>query len=149
MKSLSRTILIAAALAATSPMLMGGCTTLDTINENEQAVRSAINISTLATIEQSTDRAATAAKILKAAKDAKQWIDFEGISAQEVVVRSRARIAQSDLELSQKAALSLLVDIAEAKIADAISQGRLDAEQTVTVNKLLDWIIQSATAYAA
>ncbi len=148
MNTLTKKIIAIAAIAVSSLMLMGGCATLDTINQNEAVARSEINIATLAAIVQSSDRAATAKGVVTAAEDAKRWIDVDGVSIKDAAAKVRVRIAQSDMELSRKAVLNLLVDLAETKIDDAIKAGKLSADQLVTVNKLLDWVIQSAQAYA-
>lgn len=130
-------------------LLISGCAALRVVDTDQQNARSVVDIVTLAAIEQATDRQVTARKIIQAAEDARTWIDFDGVTIEDLVVKARARLAVSDLELSSKAALTLLITRLESSITEKVGAGLLDPDAKVTVNRLLDWIVVSAQAYAS
>ena len=125
--------------------ILAGCSTLE-----KQPVASALVIqsATLYSIEQSSDRAETARRIIAAAEDAKKLMDFEGVTVDELVAKTRARLAQSDRPLSEKAALNALLVVADQYIRDKINAGVINPQDKLTVNSVLDAIINSAKAYA-
>ena len=124
------------------------CGVLDAVQDNQAGARAIVEIATLAAIEQSSDRAATARRVIQAAEDARTWLDFDGVTLDELAFKARERIASSSLELSSKASLNLLVGMLEDEISARVADRTLDYEATVTVNCMLDWIITSAQAYA-
>lgn len=128
--------------------LLAGCGVLQTINENEMVARDAMTIVTYAAIEQSNDRPHTARDIVAAAKDAKTWLDLDGVTIEELASKARQRIAESDRELSEKAGFTLLLNRADAELKKRISEGALDPNAKVTVNAVLDWVIDAAAVYA-
>ena len=140
----AKILVICAAVAA-----VAGCGVLQTISDNEMVARDAITIVTYAAIEQSSDRADTASDIVAAAKDMKTWIDFDGVTIEELANKLRQRIAASDRELSEKAGLTLLLNRAEAELKKRVSEGVLDPNAKVTVNAVLDWVIDAASVYAS
>lgn len=135
-------------VAVAAAMLLSACGTLQTIGENDTVARDALTIVTYAAIEQSNDRADMARDIVAVAKDAKTWIDFDGVTINELADKARQRLAQSDRELSEKAGLTLLLNRAEALLKKRISEGVLDPNAKVTVNAVLDWVIDAASVYA-
>jgi outer membrane murein-binding lipoprotein Lpp len=140
------TVLFAALVGAFASL--AGCSSFDTLDEHETGARMVVEVATLAAIERSSDRAATANRVIAAATDARAWIDFDGVTLEELAAKARTRIAGSDLELSEKAGLNALVTILQEEISANIEAGALDPQTKVTVNRLLDWVVASAQAYA-
>ena len=128
-------------------LMLSACSVLDVVDDHEMGARALVDIATLAAIERSSDRPATALRVIQAAEDARTWLDFEGVTLNELATTARARIATSDLELSGKVALNALVDILAFEISTRVEAGLLDAEAKITVNRMLDWVIRSAQAY--
>jgi hypothetical protein len=140
------TVLAAALIGAV--VSLAGCSTLDSLDEHETGARMVVEVATLAAIERSSDRAATATRVIAAATDAKAWLDFDGVTLEQLAAQARQRIAGSDLELSEKAALNVFVNILQEEISANIEAGALDPQTKVTVNRVLEWVVASAQAYA-
>jgi hypothetical protein len=127
-------------------LILSACGTLGAIGESGSAL-AAINISTLAAIENSSDRVKTAREIIDAALQAKSALET-GATFATLVAQTRVRIAHSDAELSQKAALHLLLDRLTREVEQRISAGTIDPDEHTSVNLLLDAVIAAARAYA-
>lgn len=132
-------------IAALAAVMIAGCATVE---KHQIASSVVIQGLTLKAIEESSDRSEKANEILEAAEAARVMLDLEGVTLDQLTLKMRRRIAQSDSELSEKLALNALVDAAEDLIAKRINDGLLDPQAKVTVNQVLDWIIGAAEAYA-
>lgn len=136
------------AVLAAALGLLFGCSTVSSIGQSDTGARVVVEIATLATIEQSNDRAVTAQRIIQAATDLQSWFDADGVTVEDLATEARVRIVASDLELSQKAALDALVTILAAEISARVSAGVLDPATRLTVNTMLGWVATAARAYA-
>lgn len=127
---------------------LAGCTSLSSLGQSDAAARTLIEIATMAAIEQSHDRVATATEVARAANEAKSWLDLSGVTMTELAAKARERIAASKAELSEKAALNALVNVIEAQVSAQVTTGAIDPQVRVRLNTVLDWIIGAARAYA-
>ena len=127
---------------------LAACTTMQSTDGQEATARTLVEISTMVAIEKSSDREATAAKIVTAAGEAKALVDVSGVSLDQVAQKARERIAASNADLSEKAALNALVNMIAAEFSQQLATGAISPEVSVRVNKLLDWIIGAARSYA-
>lgn len=136
-------------LAIAATVALSACGSLQTTVES-QSTADALMIATLYAIEQSADREAEARKIIREAENAKAELAnaSDAVTADRLIAEARARIAQSDGDLSKKAALNLLLDRLDDRIRALIRGGAIDPAALVTINKLLDVVINAATAYA-
>lgn len=98
-------------------------------------------------IEQSKDPAALAARIVKAANDAKTFIDFNELSPTELQVVLLERLDKSDLGPADKLLLSGLVTAGVAELQRRIEVGQIPAEVTLTANRLLSLVATAASVY--
>jgi|HigsolmetaAR206D_1030411.scaffolds.fasta_scaffold00654_22 hypothetical protein len=128
-------------------VLIAACSAVQTIAESNGA-RDAIQIATLFAIEQSSDRKAAAREIISEAENAKSAVELFGAPVDELIDRARSRIAASSAELSTKAALHLLLNRAESELRKRIDEGDISINERVRINRVLDWIIEAASAYA-
>lgn len=136
-------VLIVAALT----VLLAGCGLPKTIVQSE-GLSDALDIAILYAIEQSGDRQTTAREIIEEAEELRTFIDFSAVTLEQIVDKARQRIAQSDKEFSEKAALNLVLKRAKRAISDKVSAGELSPDDKLTVNRLLDAIVASAQLYA-
>jgi hypothetical protein len=144
MRTAQQFLIVVAALIATS-----GCSTMQSIVKDDTGLLSdAITISTLAAIESSSDRVQTANEIIEAAQEAMSALESSGTTVATLVAQARFRIAHSNAELSQKAALHALINRLERELGKRVSDGVLNPTDRASVNELLEIVIAAARAYA-
>lgn len=138
-------ILIAAVMA----VALGGCASLDTSGASEKLI---VQAGTMKFIEAGGDapveRAAKAARIAKAAEQARVWLDTDGVMIADLQVAMLERIAAADLQPSDKLLASALVEVVVAELNVRIGEGVISPEKRATVNAVLGWVEQAASFYA-
>lgn len=137
-----RNIFIAAVLA----VALAGCASFNTSGASEKLI---VQAATMKFIESSDDRAGKAARIARAADQARVWLDTDGVTVADLQVAMLERIAAADLEPSDKLLASALVDVLVAELNVRIGQGVISPEKRATVNAVLGWVEQAASFYAS
>jgi outer membrane PBP1 activator LpoA protein len=136
-----RTI-VPAALAA---IILTGCATGGGSGATEKLV---VQAATMKFIESSDDRAAKAARIAKAADQARVWLDTDGVTIADLQTAMLERIAAADLEPSDKLLASALVEVVVSELNVRIGAGVISPEKRATVNAVLAWVEQAASFYS-
>lgn len=138
-------ILIAAVMA----IALTGCASLGTSPASEKLV---VQIGVMKFIEGGSDapqeRAAKAARIVKAAAEARIWLDTDGVTIADLQSAMLTRIAAADLEPSDKLLASALVEVVVSELNVRIGEGVISADKRATVNAVLGWVEQAASFYA-
>lgn len=139
-------ILIAAVMA----VALSACSTLGTSPATEKLI---VQAGVMKFIEGGSDapqeRSAKAARIVKAAAQARIWLDTDGVSIADLQGAMLERIASADLEPSDKVLASALVEVVVAELNVRIGEGVISPEKRATVNEVLSWITTAASFYAA
>lgn len=132
-------------LAIVMAVALTGCATLGSGSAAEKLV---VQVATMKFIEAGDDRAAKAARIVKAAAQARVWLDTDGVTIADLHSAMMARIASADLEPSDKLLAAALVDVVAAELDTRIGAGVISPEKRATVNAVLSWVEQAASFYA-
>lgn len=141
----ARPLMLAVLLAISAPVvLLQGCASVNTQSATQKLV---VQAATMKFIEASDDRAAKAKRIVDAADQAKIWLDMDGVSIADLQAAMSQRIAESDLEPSDKLLASALVEVIVADLDARIGAGVLSPESRATVNTVLGWVEQAAGFY--
>lgn len=136
-----RSIIIAAIAAIT----LSACATGSGSNASEKLI---VQAATMKFIESSDDRAAKATRIVKAADQARVWLDSDGVTIADLQVAMLERIAAADLEPSDKLLASALVEVVVAELNVRIGDGIISPDKRATVNAVLTWVEQAASFYS-
>lgn len=136
-----RKIILAAAAAIVA---LTGCASFNTSGTSEKLI---VQAATMKFIESSDDRASKAARIARAADQARVWLDTDGVTIADLQVAMLERIAAADLEPSDKLLASALVDVVVAELNVRIGQGVISPDNRATVNAVLSWVEQAAGFY--
>lgn len=136
-----RNIIIAA--VATS-LILSGCATGGGSSASEKLI---VQAATMKFIEASTDRSAKAARIARAADQARVWLDTDGVTIADLQAAMLERIAAADLEPSDKLLASALVEVVVTELNVRIGDGVISSEKRATVNAVLAWVEQAASFY--
>jgi hypothetical protein len=99
------------------------------------------------TIEQSSDPAKLATRVVRAAEDAKILIDLKPLTPAELQVVLLERLAKSDLSPADKLLLSALVSSGVSYLAQRIEAGNLPEDFKLTANRLLSLVSAAAGVY--
>lgn len=131
-------------LAIVMAVALTGCATLGSGSATEKLV---VQVATMKFIEAGDDRAAKAARIVKAAAQARVWLDMDGVTIADLHAAMMARINGADLEPSDKLLAAALVDVVAAELDARIGDGIISPEKRATVNSVLAWVEQAAGFY--
>ena len=138
--------MLALLLAVALPIAaLTGCASLGTSSATEKLV---VQAATMKFIESSGDRATKASRIVKAAAQARVWLDTDGVTIADLQVAMLDRIAAADLEPSDKLLASALVEVVVTELNARIGEGIISPEKRATVNAVLTWVEQAASFYA-
>lgn len=133
------------ALLAVVILALAGCASFSGSSAAEKLI---VQVATMKFIESGEDRAAKAARIVKAAAQARVWLDTDGVTIADLHSAMMARIASADLEPSDKLLAAALVDVVAAELDVRIGAGVISPEKRATVNAVLSWVEQAASFYA-
>lgn len=135
-------------LAAVLAVALSGCASFGTSSATEKLI---VQAGVMKFIEGGSDapaeRAAKAARIVRAADQARIWIDTDGVTAGDLHAAMIERIAAADLEPSDKLLASALVEVVVAELNIRIGEGVISPEKRATVNSVLAWVEQAAGFY--
>lgn len=136
-------------IAAVMAVALSACASLGTSPAGEKLI---VQAGVMKFIEGGSDapqeRASKAARIVKAAAQARIWLDMDGVSIADLQVAMLERIASADLEPSDKLLASALVEVVVTEINVRIGEGVISPEKRATVNAVLSWVEQAASFYA-
>jgi hypothetical protein len=136
-------------IAALLAVALSGCASFNTSGASEKLI---VQAGTMKFIEAGSDapqeRAGKAARIVKAAAQARIWLDTDGVSIADLQVAMLERIASADLAPSDKLLASALVEVVVAELNVRIGEGVISPEKRATVNSVLGWVEQAASFYA-
>lgn len=137
-----RLIVLAAALA-----VLSGCATTP---QGERVERLGLQLLVMnRVIEQAPDRVAKSKEILASIAELRTFLDFEEVSVNDLRAAMLKRIADRDLEPSERLiALELTEEIATF-VEGRVGQGVLSPEHKVTVNKVLGYVEAAALVYVS
>src|SRR5690606_13156662 len=107
-----------------------------------------VQVATMKFIESGDDRASKAVRIVRAAAQARVWLDMDGVTIADLRAAMMARINGADLEPSDKLLAAALVDVVAAELDVRIGAGVISPEKRATVNAVLAWVEQAASFYA-
>lgn len=141
----ARPLALALLLAVAVPItVLSGCASLGASSATEKLI---VQAATMKFIESSDDRAAKASRIVKAAAQARVWLDTDGVTVADLQAAMVERIAAADLEPSDKLLASALVEVVVAELNVRIGEGVISADKRATVNAVLAWVEQAASFY--
>src|SRR5690606_22320719 len=132
-------------LAVMATVVLSGCASFGTSGATEKLI---VQAATMKFIESSDDRAGKAARIVKAAAQARVWLDADGVTVADLHGAMIERIAGADLDPSDKLLAAALVDVVVAEINVRIGEGIISPDKRATVNAVLAWVEQAASFYA-
>jgi glutathione S-transferase len=132
-------------ILAMMAVALTGCATLGSGSASEKLV---VQVATMKFIEAGDDRAAKAARIVKAAAQARVWLDMDGVTIADLHAAMMARINGAELEPSDKLLAAALVDVVVSELNVRIGNGIISPEKRATVNAVLSWVEQAASFYA-
>lgn len=130
-----------AIIAALAAIILAGCAT------NGAGEKLVVQAATMKFVESSDDRAANAARIVRASAQARVWLDTDGVTIADLHAAMVERIALADLEPSDKLLAVALVDMVVAELDVRIGDGIISPEKRATVNAVLAWVEQAAGFY--
>jgi uncharacterized protein YceK len=131
-------------VAAVMAVALSGCASFGTSDTSEKLI---VQAATMKFIESSDDRAGKAARIARAADQARVWLDTDGVTVADLQTAMLERIAAADLEPSDKLLASALVEVVVAELNVRIGEGIISADKRATVNAVLGWVEQAAGFY--
>lgn len=142
--------LIAAAAIAVI-LIMKGCGTLSTADDDIR-VQLAIQVGTGKFIEAAGKdeavRADRAMKVQKLAQDGQSWLKVgETTTMAELKSAVLTRIAESDLQPSDKLLANALANYLASEVQERVDDGVLSAEEVESVNNILQLVEGAASIY--
>jgi uncharacterized protein YceK len=133
-------------LAVLVTVVLSGCASFGTSGATEKLI---VQAATMKFIESSDDRAGKAVRIVRAADQARIWLDTDGVTIADLQSAMMARINAADLEPSDKLLAAALVDVVAAELDVRIGAGVISPDKRATVNAVLAWVEQAASFYAS
>lgn len=134
--------------ATVMAVALSGCASLGTSPAAEKLI---VQAGVMKFIEAGSDapaeRAAKAARIVRAADQARIWLDTDGVTVADLHGAMIERIRSADLEPSDKLLASALVEVVVAELNARIGEGVISPEKRATVNSVLAWVEQAAGFY--
>lgn len=127
-------------------LTLGACTVLQSA---PLLAKMAVQQATLRYIEASPQAQTTqrALQTVRFAKDAKTWVDTDYVTVPALATAAKDRLAQLDLSPSDRLLARQLVDTIELELQQRLGQQGLSPDARVTVNQVLEWVIEAANVY--
>jgi hypothetical protein len=121
---------------------LAGCATGDL--KTDPSARLAVTYATLKVIESGPDSEVRAAKIRSIASEARQFVETDAISLDQLAAAMRARLAEENLSPSDQVLADALVLTVTAELEARVGTGLLSPEQKLTVGAVLGWVVVAA-----
>ena len=127
-------------------MVLAGCAMLE---ENPASVGLAVQVATMKVIEENEPehRDERAERILAMAGEARTFLDLEEVTIPALRAAIDARLAELELEPSDRALADLLVDAIAYELEERLGEGILSPEDRETVSRVLSSVETAARIY--
>lgn len=123
-------------------LALTGCATGNI--STDPSARLAVTYATLKVIESGPDSEVRAAKIRDIASEARQFIETDALSLDQLSSALRARIAHEGLNPSDQLLADALILTVMSELEARVGSGLLSPEQKLTVGAVLGWVIVAA-----
>lgn len=129
-------------------VLIGKISGCASIQKNVDQSKLIVQAGTMKVIEADIDNAAErAAKVKAVASEGQRFLDGTDVSVPLLAAAINARLAELNLQPSDRLLAAALVDAVVAELNTRVGDGLLSAEQKYTVSQVLGWIEQAASFY--
>lgn len=128
-------------------VVLSGCAGLGLSGATEKLIVQAATMKFIESGDAPAERSAKAARIARAADQARIWLDTDDVTVADLQSAMLERIRSADLEPSDKVLASALVEVVVAELNIRIGEGIISPDKRATVNAVLAWVEQAAKFY--
>jgi hypothetical protein len=130
------------AIAAVALFLfLTGCAVLETVEQNPMVAQLTVQQATLRVIDEDPDKAMRALEITR---DVREMISVDSVTVALLDDFIRVQIDWSKLSLADAQLLMMLLEQLKVELAKRMGEGVLSPEQKVSIDRVIDWVEDSA-----
>ena len=129
-------------LFAFSFPFLAGCSLLQTAEDSPLVAKLTVQQATLRVIDEDVERAE---RVLELAGQARSMVQVDEATVDFVDGFIRAQIDWGRLTLADAQLLIMLLDELRDRLAERMGEGLLSPEDRVSINRVIDWIEESAS----
>ena len=133
---------LAAILFAFAFPFLAGCALLDRVEESPMVAKLTVQQATLRVIDEDP---AKAMRALEITRDVREMISVDSVTVALLDDFIRVQIDWSKLSLADAQLLMMLLEELRDRLAERMGEGVLSPEQKVSIDKVIDWVEESAT----
>ena len=132
---------LAAALLAFAFPFLAGCALLDRVEESPLVAKLTVQQATLRVIDEDPEKAV---RVLEISGEVRQMIEVDLVTVALLDEFIRVQVNWEKLSIADAQLLLLLLDELKVQLAERMGEGLLTPDQKVSLNKVVDWVEESA-----
>lgn len=132
---------LAAVLFAFAFPFLAGCAVLQTVEDSPMVAKLTVQQATLRVIDEDP---AKAMRALEITQNVREMISVDSVTVALLDDFIRVQIDWSRLDLADAQLLMMLLEELEVRLAQRMGDGLLSPEQKVSIDRVIDWVEDSA-----
>ena len=133
---------IAAAVFAFMFPFLAGCALLQTVEDSPMVAQLTVQQATLRVIDEDP---AKAMRALEITQNVREMISVDSVTVALLDDFIRVQIDWSKLSLADAQLLMMLLEELKVRLAERMGDGLLTPDQKVSIDRVIDWVEESAT----
>ena len=129
------------ALFAFAFPFLSGCALLDRVEESPFVAKLTVQQATLRVIDEDPEKAV---RVLEISGEVRQMIEVDLVTVALLDEFIRVQVNWEKLSIADAQLLLLLLDELKVQLAERMGEGLLTPDQKVSLNKVVDWVEESA-----